>query len=187
MRPRLRSLRKKPPLRIQVTTLWDYPSQDYGEGQQGRRDLVDRPAPDELEREPTEDPEATTGAGRIVLGGTACAVEPDPLECARGELEDGRQERAAPERRRSGGQPDGARDPALPTGLEDEWHEIVPAPLWLEGLDRVDLDSLRGRRVDVARPADGAEDARPARGQVDGRAPCIGQRRGMAGDAHRSR
>src|SRR6478752_9244376 len=25
---------KRPPLRIQVTTLWDYPSQDYGEGQQ---------------------------------------------------------------------------------------------------------------------------------------------------------
>jgi adenine-specific DNA-methyltransferase len=27
---------KRPPLRIQVTTLWDYPSQDYGEGQQGK-------------------------------------------------------------------------------------------------------------------------------------------------------
>src|SRR4051794_22260896 len=27
---------KRPPLRPQVTTLWDYPSQDYGEGQQGR-------------------------------------------------------------------------------------------------------------------------------------------------------
>ena len=26
---------KRPPLRIQVTTLWDYPSQDYGEGRQG--------------------------------------------------------------------------------------------------------------------------------------------------------
>jgi adenine-specific DNA-methyltransferase len=26
----------KPPLRIQVTTLWDYPSQDYGNEQQGR-------------------------------------------------------------------------------------------------------------------------------------------------------
>lgn len=26
---------KRPPLRLQVTTLWDYPSQDYGEGQQG--------------------------------------------------------------------------------------------------------------------------------------------------------
>ncbi len=26
---------KRPPLRIQPTTLWDYPSQDYGEGQQG--------------------------------------------------------------------------------------------------------------------------------------------------------
>src|SRR3954467_13732571 len=26
---------KKPPLRIQPTTLWDYPSQDYGEGEQG--------------------------------------------------------------------------------------------------------------------------------------------------------
>src|SRR3954447_17591345 len=26
---------KRPPLRPQVTTLWDYPSQDYGEGQQG--------------------------------------------------------------------------------------------------------------------------------------------------------
>ena len=27
---------KRPPLRIQPTTLWDYPSQDYGEGHQGR-------------------------------------------------------------------------------------------------------------------------------------------------------
>jgi adenine-specific DNA-methyltransferase len=27
---------KRPPLLIQPTTLWDYPSQDYGEGQQGR-------------------------------------------------------------------------------------------------------------------------------------------------------
>src|SRR6266550_1198238 len=27
---------KRPPLRPQVTTLWDYPSQDYGEGQQGK-------------------------------------------------------------------------------------------------------------------------------------------------------
>jgi DNA modification methylase len=27
---------KRPPLVIQPTTLWDYPSQDYGEGQQGR-------------------------------------------------------------------------------------------------------------------------------------------------------
>ena len=27
---------KKPPLRIQPTTLWDYPSQDYGDTQQGR-------------------------------------------------------------------------------------------------------------------------------------------------------
>jgi adenine-specific DNA-methyltransferase len=27
---------KRPPLRIQPTTLWDYRSQDYGEGQQGR-------------------------------------------------------------------------------------------------------------------------------------------------------
>ena len=26
---------KRPPLRPQVTTLWDYPSQDYGDGQQG--------------------------------------------------------------------------------------------------------------------------------------------------------
>ncbi|HYE17341.1 MAG TPA: DNA methyltransferase [Tepidisphaeraceae bacterium] len=26
---------KRPPLRIQPTTLWDYPSQDYGEGRQG--------------------------------------------------------------------------------------------------------------------------------------------------------
>jgi DNA modification methylase len=26
---------KRPPLRVQVTTLWEYPSQDYGEGQQG--------------------------------------------------------------------------------------------------------------------------------------------------------
>jgi DNA modification methylase len=27
---------KRPPLHIQPTTLWDYPSQDYGQGQQGR-------------------------------------------------------------------------------------------------------------------------------------------------------
>ena len=27
--------KKKPPLRVEVTTLWDYPSQDYGETQQG--------------------------------------------------------------------------------------------------------------------------------------------------------
>lgn len=27
---------KRPPLRIQPTTLWDYPSQDYGDDQQGR-------------------------------------------------------------------------------------------------------------------------------------------------------
>jgi adenine-specific DNA-methyltransferase len=27
---------RKPPLRIQPTTLWDYPSQDYGDAQQGR-------------------------------------------------------------------------------------------------------------------------------------------------------
>src|SRR5277367_3986031 len=27
---------KKPPLRIQPTTLWDYPSQDYGDAPQGR-------------------------------------------------------------------------------------------------------------------------------------------------------
>ena len=27
---------KRPPLRVQPTTLWEYPSQDYGEGQQGR-------------------------------------------------------------------------------------------------------------------------------------------------------
>src|SRR5918998_6800013 len=27
---------RKPPLRLQVTTLWDYPSQDYGDEQQGR-------------------------------------------------------------------------------------------------------------------------------------------------------
>src|SRR5208282_2508211 len=27
---------KKPPLRIQPTTLWDYPSQDYGDEPQGR-------------------------------------------------------------------------------------------------------------------------------------------------------
>jgi DNA modification methylase len=29
------SFQKKPPLRIQPTTLWDYPSQDYGDEQQG--------------------------------------------------------------------------------------------------------------------------------------------------------
>src|SRR6266513_3077841 len=27
---------KRPPLRLQPTTLWDYPSQDYGDTQQGR-------------------------------------------------------------------------------------------------------------------------------------------------------
>src|SRR6266516_2981655 len=27
---------KRPPLRLQPTTLWDYPSQDYGDSQQGR-------------------------------------------------------------------------------------------------------------------------------------------------------
>src|SRR5438876_8304424 len=27
---------KRPPLRVQPTTLWDYPSQDYGDAQQGR-------------------------------------------------------------------------------------------------------------------------------------------------------
>src|SRR6476469_4057794 len=27
--------RKRPPLSLQVTTLWDYPSQDYGDGRQG--------------------------------------------------------------------------------------------------------------------------------------------------------
>ena len=26
---------KRPPLTIQLTTLWDYPSQDYGDGRQG--------------------------------------------------------------------------------------------------------------------------------------------------------
>lgn len=31
-----RSPSKKPPLRLQVTTLWDYPSQDYGDTHQGR-------------------------------------------------------------------------------------------------------------------------------------------------------
>ena len=39
MRPRhphpARANVKKPPLRLQVTTLWDYPSQDYGETHQG--------------------------------------------------------------------------------------------------------------------------------------------------------
>lgn len=37
MRPRspARSPSKKPPLRLQVTTLWDYPSQDYGQTHQG--------------------------------------------------------------------------------------------------------------------------------------------------------
>src|SRR3954451_685796 len=30
-----RSPHKKPPLRLQVTTLWDYPSQDYGDTHQG--------------------------------------------------------------------------------------------------------------------------------------------------------
>src|SRR5262245_39902234 len=31
-----RATQKKPPLRIQVSTLWDYPSQDYGDTHQGR-------------------------------------------------------------------------------------------------------------------------------------------------------
>jgi DNA modification methylase len=31
---------KKPPLRIQTTTLWDYPSQHYGEGMQGDQKYV---------------------------------------------------------------------------------------------------------------------------------------------------
>lgn len=31
-----RATQKKPPLRPQVTTLWDYPSQDYGDTHQGR-------------------------------------------------------------------------------------------------------------------------------------------------------
>src|SRR3954451_15687129 len=31
-----RATQKKPPLRVQVTTLWDYPSQDYGDTHQGR-------------------------------------------------------------------------------------------------------------------------------------------------------
>jgi DNA modification methylase len=33
---RPRPNQKKPPLRLQVTTLWDYPSQDYGDQHQGR-------------------------------------------------------------------------------------------------------------------------------------------------------
>jgi adenine-specific DNA-methyltransferase len=35
MPPPVRSTHKKPPLRPQVTTLWDYPSQDYGDEHQG--------------------------------------------------------------------------------------------------------------------------------------------------------
>jgi DNA modification methylase len=31
-----RATQKKPPLQLQVTTLWDYPSQDYGDTHQGR-------------------------------------------------------------------------------------------------------------------------------------------------------
>jgi DNA modification methylase len=38
MRPRPRPRLEKPPLAPQVTTLWDYPSQHYGRGQQGSRD-----------------------------------------------------------------------------------------------------------------------------------------------------
>jgi DNA modification methylase len=34
-RPPARSFQKKPSLRVQVTTLWDYPSQDYGDAHQG--------------------------------------------------------------------------------------------------------------------------------------------------------
>ena len=34
-RAHVRSAVKKPPLRLQVTTLWDYPSQDYGDTHQG--------------------------------------------------------------------------------------------------------------------------------------------------------
>src|SRR6187455_1173707 len=33
--PVARATHKKPPLRLQVTTLWDYPSQDYGDAHQG--------------------------------------------------------------------------------------------------------------------------------------------------------
>jgi len=31
---------KKPPLTLQTTTMWDYPSQHYGEGMQGNKDYV---------------------------------------------------------------------------------------------------------------------------------------------------
>ncbi len=31
---------KKPPLRVQTTTLWEYPSQHYGEGMQGNKNYV---------------------------------------------------------------------------------------------------------------------------------------------------
>jgi adenine-specific DNA-methyltransferase len=31
---------EKPPLRIQPTTLWEYPSQHYGEGMQGDRNYI---------------------------------------------------------------------------------------------------------------------------------------------------
>ncbi len=34
-RPQPRHQPRKPPLRVQVTTLWDYPSQDYGDEHQG--------------------------------------------------------------------------------------------------------------------------------------------------------
>lgn len=39
-RPPRRQRFEKPPLRIQTTTLWEYPSQHYGEGMQGDRNYV---------------------------------------------------------------------------------------------------------------------------------------------------
>lgn len=35
-----RTPHKKPPLRLQTTTLWEYPSQHYGEGEQGSKSYV---------------------------------------------------------------------------------------------------------------------------------------------------
>jgi len=31
---------KKPPMRLQTTTLWDYPSQHYGTGMQGDKEYI---------------------------------------------------------------------------------------------------------------------------------------------------
>lgn len=40
MRPKVHSKVKKPKLSVQVTTLWEYPSQHYGEGMQGDKNYI---------------------------------------------------------------------------------------------------------------------------------------------------